>query len=750
MASRERRSSGAYYTPQPLVERVTTAALRHALAGIGLPDDAAASLLNGTPLLLPPRVAVRERLGSLRVLDPACGSGAFLVHALERIAAMHAAVGDARDVVEIRRDVLSRTIFGVDRNPFAVWLCELRLWLSMVIESRSEDPLAVPPLPNLDHHIRVGDALAGSGLSPLGSEAGPRSTLLHAGRDAQSIAALRGRYVRASGPRKQSLARVLDRAERAHALALIDARLGINASRRRDLLAAARSRNLFGERSHLQAANAEALAALRSEARELRTARRAAAEGALPFSFATHFADTAAAGGFDVIIGNPPWVRLHRIPSRARLLLRERFAVFREHGWERGTSLAHAGAGFASQVDLAALFAERSLELLREGGVFSLLLPAKLWRSLAGGSVRRLIARHATILEIDDLTESPQAFDAAVYPSMLVVKRARSASSSASLSPASIVATRVRHSTSFRWAMDEAGLCLDDDPASPWLLMPGGVRDGFDLITAAGTTLAESAFGRPHLGVKCGCNAAFVVREHATTEPGGELADIEAPGRRGRIERDLLRPLLRGETLVEWTGRAEGADERILWPHDSAGASLRVLPPHARHWLLPWRRRLMARTDGHGRGHWWSLFRTEGARNDCVRVVWADLGRRPRAAVLHAGDPTVPLNSCYVARCPELADAHGLAALLNGPLIIAWLNALAEPARGGFRRYLGWTMALVPVPRDWTAARGVLAPLGARAYAGESVSQHELLAAALDVYGIDEESAAPLLAWMAR
>ena len=50
----------------------------------------------------------------------------------------------------------------------------------------------------------------------------------------------------------------------------------------------------------------------------------------------------------DFIVGNPPWVRIHRIPAATRALLRSRFAVFNQPGWMRGAALAHAGAGFAA------------------------------------------------------------------------------------------------------------------------------------------------------------------------------------------------------------------------------------------------------------------------------------------------------------------------------------------------------------------------------------------------------------------
>jgi hypothetical protein len=141
------------------------------------------------------------------------------------------------------------------------------------------------------------------------------------------------------------------------------------------------------------------------------------------------------------------------------------------------------------------------------------------------------------------------------------------------------------------------------------------------------------------------------------------------------------------------------------------------------------------------------LFRTDGARTDRARVIWGDLGREPRASVLEAGDPTVALNSCYVARCPTLRDAQALAALLNGPLVQSWLNAIAEPARGGYHRYFGWTLALMPFPTNWDRARDILAPLGERGQRGDTPGDMELFGAAVEAYGIARALVEPLLAW---
>jgi methylase of polypeptide subunit release factors len=714
MASRPRRESGAYYTPHALVSRVTRAALLEALALPGLRRGDISAALDGATVDLTTATMLRQRALDLTILDPACGSGAFLVHALEELTRLLVRCGDDRDAVTIRRSLLTRSIFGVDINPTAVWLCELRLWLAVVIEHEEVDPLRIPPLPNLDRHIRVGDALGGAAFHD--------TTIVPGGA---RIARLRARYSRASGSRKRTLERELDRAERSHARDVLNAGIARCAATRRALLAAWRGRDLFGERYSPTSTERAEAQVLRLRSRDLRAARAVLTHGgALLFSFATHFADAAARGGFDAIIGNPPWVRLHRIPVDARRRLRATFAVFTRAAWQHGAEAAHAGHGFAAQVDLAALFVERSLDLLRDGAPLALLLPAKLWRALAGGGVRRLLAERATVVALEDWSEYPATFDAATYPSLLVARCGRA-------SPARDVTMAIRRRDgTLEWTHRRAALGLDPDDAAPWLMLPPPARETFDRLRGAGTALHQTPLGRPLLGVKCGCNEAFIVRVG------------DAP-----IEEAMLRPVIRGESLAPW--RVADSGEAIIWTHGENGHVLPVLPPRARRWLERWRPRLAARSDARG-SCWWSLFRTAAADCRRPRVLWADVGKAPRAIVLPAGDRAVPLNSCYVIACDREEDAHALATLLNSVVAAAWLNALAEPARGGYRRYLGWTVALLPVPRDWERARTLLAPLGMRASFGGELGQSEALDAVARAYRLRPADLEPLLAWMGR
>lgn len=729
MASGDRKTTGAFYTPQELVEQLTTSALSNGIVSSPSLRSAIVSALTGEIPSVSDRAQLLEAIVQLRILDPACGSGAFLVHCLERLASLRIHLGDGRPLHIVRREILTRTIFGVDVNPTAVWLCELRLWLSTAIQDPEHDPMKVVPLPNLDRNIRVGDSLTGGSFH--------RDTRIP---QPARIANARMRYSRAVGPRKISIARLLDRLERQSALASLDGRIARLGHERREILSALRSRDLFGNRGSADSSTALVLGELRKSIRLAMASRRNLANGgALPFSYETQFADVAARGGFDIVIGNPPWVRLHNIDPQAKATFAREFAAFRESAWTSGAEAASAGSGFAAQVDLAALFVEQSMKLVRPGATIVLLVPAKLWRSLAGGGIRSHVLRNTQLIEIHDLTESHQVFDAAVYPSIIVARRRENGADEHSLSPARGVVHR-RQSV-LHWNVEQGRISYED-AGSPWLVVPPDVRAAFDRVRNAGRPLAESHLGRPLLGVKTGCNEAFVVRAESNRHEDS-LETILSGERRGTIEREMLRPLHRGETVRAWT--LGPAPERIIWTHQNGGP-MHDLPRHARRWLVEFKDDLERRTDARG-PRWWTIFRTESADAKLPRVVWADFGKNPRAAVVQANDPSVFLNSCYVTRCRDMTDAYALAALLNSPLAAAWLNILAEPARGGYHRYLGWTVALLPIPSDWNTARRILSPLGERAEKGAIPTRDELLGAALRLYGLHRCEAEALVLW---
>src|SRR5204863_7834633 len=147
---------------------------------------------------------------------------------------------------------------------------------------------------------------------------------------------------------------------------------------RKEMLIYLRARDLFGDRHPPDQQTRIRLTGIRRGLRESADKVKSLRGGAaLPFSFSAHFSDLAATGGFDIVVGNPPWVRVHRIAESSRQRLKQDFTVYRRAAWQSGAESAGAGRGFAAQVDLAALFVERAWDLLRPGGTMAYLVPSR-------------------------------------------------------------------------------------------------------------------------------------------------------------------------------------------------------------------------------------------------------------------------------------------------------------------------------------------------------------------------------------
>ena len=152
-----RKTSGSYYTRPDLVAELIKSALKPVMEE-RLVHASASPLLQGEGPGV--RSAREAALLSLRVVDPACGSGAFLIAATDFLGRELARIRTDddypadRDLRRARRDVLMHCIYGVDLNPMAVELAKVSLWINSAVEDL--------PLNFLDHHIKCGNALIGA------------------------------------------------------------------------------------------------------------------------------------------------------------------------------------------------------------------------------------------------------------------------------------------------------------------------------------------------------------------------------------------------------------------------------------------------------------------------------------------------------------------------------------------------------------------------------------------------------------
>ena len=379
-----RKSTGTFYTPRALSDYLVRATL--------------APLVQGS---------TSSDILKLRILDPTMGSGAFLVAACHFLAsAVERALVDEGELSEcdvddrtravLRRRVAQRCLFGVDLNPMAVQLAQLSLWLATLSAER--------PLSFLDHHVRRGDSLIGA--SPEDVVSRPPGAASRARREILP------------------LEQFFDRSEQLAAVLLLRARLEDRADdsiavvrNKEQALAALAGHPALGQ--WRQACDSWCAASL-PEGRSVRPVYSALIDAAFgrkpdapfaiwsdaqavveavreqvspvhwPLEFPEVFLDESgrakADGGFDAIVGNPPWE-----------MLRAESGLASDHtplaSFARVSGVYHTpNRGHLNQYQL---FIERAMALLRPGGRLGLLVPSGLLTDAVASGLRRLLVeRH--------------------------------------------------------------------------------------------------------------------------------------------------------------------------------------------------------------------------------------------------------------------------------------------------------------------------------------------------------------------
>lgn len=158
-----RHASGSYYTPRPVVSFMCRESLKHYLSTYDSAETIAAFVDEGNAEFLRDAEGVFEALKKIRVCDPACGSGAYILGMLQELMRLRTAIFassniDDKSAYRRKREIIETNLYGVDKDNFAVQVARLRLWLALAIESD-----VAYPLPNLDYKIGGGDSL----LAPI-------------------------------------------------------------------------------------------------------------------------------------------------------------------------------------------------------------------------------------------------------------------------------------------------------------------------------------------------------------------------------------------------------------------------------------------------------------------------------------------------------------------------------------------------------------------------------------------------------
>jgi hypothetical protein len=291
------------------------------------------------------------------------------------------------------------------------------------------------------------------------------------------------------------------------------------------------------------------------------------------FDFEVYFSEVfQQKGGFDVVIGNPPYVRQEQI-KHLKDLLKPHYESF------TGTA------------DLYVFFYEKGLNLLRENGVLTYISSNKWFRAAYGKKLRQLITRETQLQQIIDFGDAP-VFAAIAYPTIVITQKGKPSSPNPFSQPSSPNPFS-QPSSPNPFSLGEKGSQTDPVPLSPgrgargegfralnwqpgqpisqfetvvqsqsftmpqqaltaegWQFADATALNLLEKLRKAGTPLGEYVNNRFYYGIKTGCNEAFVV-DRATRD----RLIAEHPS-----SAEVLKPFLRGRDVKRWT-----VDYQDLW-----------------------------------------------------------------------------------------------------------------------------------------------------------------------------------------
>jgi len=409
---------GAYYTPSEITRFSAERTVRPALYDrfkpivqeeLGWPDetfdryDTVYSLIESLPADMAVLGPLLEELDELRVVDPAMGSGHFLTSVLEEIVSVRKAIYAQNDAYpneyQLKKTTVQNNIYGVDIVGPAVEIGKLRLWLSVIAEVTEEDvdelDIGELALPNIAFNLRQGNSLIGYTGFP--EEADEEGSYTLGKYSKQSV---RDRYNN-----------IIEQIEKYEAAEGFPERAEEHRKKAIEYLENARQ-ELVPKLQH-DFHNAGVTEISRTKVEEFD-----------PFNWVLEFAEVYADGGFDVIVGNPPWERIKpnredffsRYDSDFRSLrgdakddrmeeLLERDDVsdawdeyeknieiqsqFYNGGSYEMQSAQVAGRTQRAENDLSSLFFERVFEIGRDDGYVSQVLPGRIFHGAPTKTLRQ-------------------------------------------------------------------------------------------------------------------------------------------------------------------------------------------------------------------------------------------------------------------------------------------------------------------------------------------------------------------------
>ncbi len=366
--------------------------------------------------------AIEKRLRDVRICDPAIGSGAFPMGLLHEVFFCQVELDLTEDYAALKKDIIHHCIYGVDKDKGAVDIARLRFWLSLVVDEETPQEL-----PNLDYKIMQGDSLLesfeGIDLSQLIADEQEDKPLKKPTQGSLFAPTSQQTLLRFEGEERDKLVALMDKffdmpdkAEKESIHQKIEGKVnsalnkGIRKTKNRlDFDQAELKKQLENQSLDLKKRGKILKEIARLEAEiEIYGQKEARLDDAKRrpekpwFLWNLYFRDVFDRGGFDIVIGNPPYVQLQKLGKYTDTLQAAGFETF------------------ARTADLYCLFYEKAIRILRHGGVMAYITSNSWLKTQYGEHLRRYFTNHTTPLALLNF-EDAQIFKAAIVEANILL-----------------------------------------------------------------------------------------------------------------------------------------------------------------------------------------------------------------------------------------------------------------------------------------------------------------------------------------